>query len=81
MFLKIVGFLIMLPTILYAILTSSIAAYAWFVLGGCIYYLGHRKSERAIAARDRMPCPQCGEPVLKVAKLCPHCRSTLTPSS
>jgi hypothetical protein len=29
------------------------------------------------SAGPRRPCPFCAEPVLQVAKVCPHCRSQL----
>lgn len=81
MFLKVVGFLVMLPSILWAILTFRTVGYIWFAIGACIYYLGHRQSERSAAERERYSCPHCGEQVLKIAKICPHCRSPLTPTN
>lgn len=44
-------------------------------------YLDKRDADaqaRARHAAARAPCPMCREPVLKGAKICPHCRSPLT---
>lgn len=79
MLLKIVGFLVMLPSVFWLIFTNSSSAAIWLLIGGCIYYLGFRSAERTKASAERYACPQCAEQVLRAAKLCPHCHTPLTP--
>lgn len=79
MFLKVIGFLVMLPSAFWLILTGSVTAFIWLAIGGCLYFLGHQAVTRAATANARYPCPQCAEQVLKAAKVCPHCRTTLQP--
>jgi hypothetical protein len=40
-----------------------------------------KEREKTEAAALRMPCPFCSEAVLKTARICPHCRSELSPPS
>lgn len=29
------------------------------------------------ATNERMPCPACAEPIMKAAKICPHCKTAV----
>jgi hypothetical protein len=40
-----------------------------------------KEREKVEAAALRTPCPFCSEPIMKTARVCPHCRSDVsTPS-
>lgn len=67
MLLKIVGFLVMTPSLLAFFLGAGGQALILFTIGALCYYLGSRTA-------GREPCPHCAEPVLKAAKVCPHCK-------
>src|SRR5882724_9764189 len=40
-----------------------------------------KEREKVEAAALRAPCPFCSEPIMKTARICPHCRSDVTSPS
>jgi len=48
--------------------------------GVVLIAFGGRRTPDVEDSTDRVPCPACGESVLRVAQICKHCRSELTPT-
>lgn len=80
--LKIIGFIVMLPSIMVFLLGGPFGAsrsgLILAAIGGLVYFLGDRQAKAAADKAARHPCPHCAEQIMKAAKVCPFCHREIT---
>jgi len=64
-------------TINYGVFITTVIA---FIIVAIVVFLIGRQLLKPAPTPDTIPCPWCGEPVLRIAKRCPHCTSDIGPA-